>query len=405
MSDRVSGRSRRVSLTSRIAPILGALALVAGPAAPIVGAAGGLTITTPYPQLVAEPGSTATFKLTLSATPAVTAILSADGVPSGWTSRFRGGGTEIGSVFIPNTSPTATNAPDVQFSVDIPADAPAGNHTMTLHADAGALQETLPVTVDVQSAAGGSISLTADSPQRKGNSTTSFSFNLTLKNDTPSQATYTWNAQGPDGWTVTVASAGQSQATTIDVAAGSTGSLTASVSPPQNVAAGDYPIVVTASGGGKSAEADMQVTITGSYSLTLATPDGGPLSTTANASSEKDFALLVTNDGTAPITAVTPTATTPSGWTVTFNPTKIDSLAPGAQGAQTLTAQITPSADAIAGDYIVTIKVAGTEGNASASADIRVTVETPQFWWIAGVVLLLLTFAGLYWVFRTYGRR
>ncbi len=65
--------------------------------------------------------------------------------------------------------------------------------------------------------------------------------------------------------------------------------------------------------------------------------------------------------------------------------------------------QITPSSDAIAGDYNVTVNANGTE--ASGSTTIRVRVETPQFWWIVGVVLIVAVFAGLYWVFRTYGRR
>jgi uncharacterized membrane protein len=51
----------------------------------------------------------------------------------------------------------------------------------------------------------------------------------------------------------------------------------------------------------------------------------------------------------------------------------------------------------------VTFNANGAE--ASGKVDIRIRVETPQLWWIAGVVLLLATFAGLYWVFRTYGRR
>jgi uncharacterized membrane protein len=403
MSDRVSGRPRRVSVTSRIALVLGTLALVAGPGAPIVGAAGTLTITTPYPQVVAEPGSTATFALKLTASPAVTASLSADGVPSGWASRFRGNGTEIGSVYVANA--TAANAPDVQFSVDVPSDATAGKTTMTLHADGGDLKETLSVTVVVQSSAGGSISLTADSPQRQGTSNATFTFDLTLKNNTPTESTYTWNSQGPDGWTVAVVSSGQSQATNMKVAAGSTGTLTATVTPPQNVAAGDYPIVVTASGGGKSAEADMQVTITGSYSMTMSTPDQ-VLSTTANAGTEKDFSITITNTGTDTLTKVTPTGNAPTDWKVTFNPTTVDSIPAGQ--TTTVTAQITPSKDAIAGDYSITMSATGTGANAaSANANeaIRVTVETPQFWWIAGVVLLLATFAGLYWVFRTYGRR
>ncbi len=403
MSDRVSGRPRRVGLTSRIALVLGVLALVAGPGAPIVGAAGVLTITTAYPEVVAEPGSTATFKLNLSADPAATVTLSADGVPSGWTSRFRGNGTVIDSVYVANTSPTASTAPDVQFSVDVPADATAGTTKMTVHASGGGLNESLPVSVRVESAASGTIALKADFPAQKGTSSSTFTFNLTLSNNTPSQATYSFNAQGPDGWTTTIKPAGSSTASTLEVAAGATGSLTVSVTPDANAVAGDNKIVATVAGGGKTAEADMTVTITGSYSLSVSTPDQ-VLSTTANAGTEKDFTISATNTGTAPVTKLTPSATAPTGWKVTFDPTSVDTLAAGStNNVQTFTAKIIPSSDAIAGDYVVTMKVTGTEAN--GSVDIRVRVETPQFWWIAGVVLLLATFAGLYWVFRTYGRR
>jgi uncharacterized membrane protein len=403
MSDRVSGRSSRVRVSSRIALALGVLALVAGPTAPIVGAAGVLTITTPYPEVVAEPGSTATFKLTLAASPEATVSLTADGVPSGWNSRFRGNGTVIDSVFVPNSSPTATNVPDAQFSVDVPADATAGINKMTIHADGGSLSQTLVVSVRVESAAAGSVAMTADFPQQKGPSSSTFNFSLTLKNDTPSEGTYTWNAQGPDGWTVTAKSGSSATASNLQVAAGSTGTLAVSVTPDPNATAGDYPIVVTATGGGKTAEADLQVTITGSYALGVSTPDQ-VLSTTANAGTAKDFVISATNTGTAPVTQVKATASAPTGWTVTFDTPSVDSIPSGtSNNVQNFTAHITPSKDAIAGDYVVTMRVAGVEAN--GSVDIRVRVETPQFWWIAGVVLLLATFAGLGWVFRTYGRR
>ena len=378
MSDRVSGRSSRVGMTSRIALVLGVLALVAGPAAPIVGAAGVLTISTPFPEVVAEPGSTATFKLTLSADPAVTASLTADGVPSGWTSRFRGSGTVIDSVFVGNTSPTATNAPDVQFSVDVPASATAGTTKMTIHADGGDLKEDLSVAVRVESAAAGSLALTADFPEQKGPSSQTFNFSLTLKNDTPSQASYTWNAEAPDGWTATAKASSSATATSVLVPAGGTDTLAVTVTPDQNATAGDFPIVVTVSGGGKTAEADMKVTITGSYALAVSTPNQ-VLSTSATAGTATDFALVATNTGTAPVTAVKATATLP------------------------VTAHITPSKDAIAGDYQITMTVTGAE--ASGSVDIRVRVETPQFWGIAGILVLVAVFAGLFWVFRTYGRR
>ncbi len=403
MSDRVSGRPRRVSMTSRIALAFGVLALVAGPAAPIVGAAGALSISTPYPSIVGEPGSTATFKLTLAATPAATVSLSATGVPSGWASRFRGNGTVIDSVYVANSSPTAATVPDVEFSVDIPSNAAAGTSTMTVNANAGPIQQSLQLSVRVESAASGSVSLEADFPQQKGTSTSAFTYNLTLKNSTPSEATYSFNVQGPNGWTTTIKNASSNSATSLQVAAGSTGSLTVSVTPDPNATAGDYPVVATVSGGGKTAEADLTVTITGSYSVSVSTPDQ-VLSTTANAGAEKDFVITATNTGTAPITKVQPSATAPTGWTVTFDPASVASLPAGSSNnVQSFTAKITPSSDAIAGDYIVTMKVAGAEAN--GSVDIRVRVETPQYWWIAGVVLLLAVFVGLGWVFRTYGRR
>ncbi|MHB8958064.1 MAG: COG1470 family protein [Candidatus Limnocylindrales bacterium] len=403
MSDRVSGRPSRVSLTSRIALVLGVLAVVAGPAAPLVGAAESLTITTPYPEIVAEPGSTATFKLTLTASTPTGVTLKANGAPNGWANRFGGSGSVIGSVYVANDKPA--NAPDVQFSADVPSDATANEYPITLVATADNGQSaTLVVKVKVESAAGGTISLAADYPQKKGDSGSTFSFNLTLKNDTPTEGTYSFDGTAPAGWKVAVEPSGQTQATSLIVAAGSSGTLSATVTPDPNATAGDYPVEVTVSGGGKTAKVDLVVTIIGSYSLTVSTPDQ-VLSTSANAGSEKDFTIVITNGGTAPVTNIVPTTTNlPTGWTVTFDPAKIDSLPGGtANNSANVVAKITPSKDAIAGDYAITFNANGTE--ASGKQDIRVRVETPQLWWIAGVVLLLATFAALYWVFRTYGRR
>ena len=187
------------------------------------------------------------------------------------------------------------------------------------------------------------------------------------------------------------------------VAAGASDTLSVAVAPDQNAAAGDFPIKVTVSGGGKTAEADMTVSITGSYSLTVSTANQ-VLSTTATAGTVTDFPIVVTNAGTAPVTAIKATATTPTGWTVTYDPATAESIASGqANNTANFTAHITPSKDAIAGDYVITMKVAGAE--ASGSVDIRVRVDTPQFWGIIGIVVLVAVFVGLFWVFRTYGRR
>ena len=92
----------------------------------------------------------------------------------------------------------------------------------------------------------------------------------------------------------------------------------------------------------------------------------------------------------------------PSGLaSLTFDQPTIDQIEAGA--TQTATATITPSANAIAGDYVVTLS-ASTEG-ANESLQVRVTVETSPIWGIVGILLILAAIGGLVWVFRRYGRR
>ena len=394
MSDRVSGRPGRSRLAVRAALVLAALGLIAGPVAPLAAAAGGLTITTPFPAIVAEPGSTASFKLTIDVANAGEVSLKADGVPAGWTARFAGGGLIVDSAYVAPGKPV-----EVNLNVEIPADAQAGTANLRVSAT-GDGSAVLPLTIRVADAAQGAVTLTSDFPELKGPSTSTFTFNLKLTNGTAADETFSLDARGPTGWTVSAKPAGQAQATSTVVAAGASTSITVAAEPPATVEAASYPVNVTVSGGGKTATSQLAVTITGTYTLDVSTPNQ-VLSTSANAGTRTDFALTLTNSGTAPITQVTPSAAAPTKWTVAFNPPTIDTIAPGE--TKTVTAQITPTSDAITGDYNVIITAKGAE--ASGNVTVRVKVETPAFWWIAGVALIAVVFAGLYWVFRTYGRR
>ena len=111
----------------------------------------------------------------------------------------------------------------------------------------------------------------------------------------------------------------------------------------------------------------------------------------------------ITNTGTAPITNVKLTGTPPSNWTVTFDPETVASIAPNETG--TITATVTPTSEAVAGDYVVTFQSSATEPGADASASIRFTVETSPIWAFIGIAIIVLILAGLGYVFRTYGRR
>ncbi len=395
MSDRASGPTSRALIGGRIALLLGLLAIAAGPAVPIATAASGLTVTTPFPAIVAEPGTTASFQLSIDVATARRVDLRTTGVPDGWTARFRGGGLTVEGAYVDPKSPAT-----VSLDVEIPDGTAPGVTTITVEASSGSLTDSLTLSLRVADAAAGDVTLTSDFPELRGPSSSTYTFNLTIHNQTAVEATFSMDATGPDGWTVTAKPAGQAQATSTTVTAGSTGNISVSATPATDAAAGTFPIHVTVTGGGKTVTTDLQVVITGSYTMSVSTPDL-VLSTSANAGSEHDMQITITNSGTAPITAVKPSGTAPTNWKVTFDPATIDSIAPNT--TSTVTMQVTPSSDAIAGDYNVTVNANGTE--ASGSTTIRVRVETPQFWWIVGVVLIVAIFAGLYWVFRTYGRR
>jgi uncharacterized membrane protein len=394
MSDRVSGRPGRTRHAARAALLLTALALVAGPGAPLASAA--VTgVTTPFPSIVAEPGDTASFALTIRTDAAEAVELSTAGVPAGWSARFSGEGLTVGSAYV-----TPGNPVEVDLNVDIPDDAAAGDTRIEVRARTGGTTETLPLTIRVEEQAAGAVTLTSDFPELTGPASGSYSFNLTLDNDTPTETTFSMNAVGPEGWVVTAQPAGQSQATSTVVAAGGSESITVEAEPPADIEAGSYPIRVTVSGGGETVTADLAVSITGSYSLDVSTANE-VLSTTANAGSPTTLQVTITNTGTAPITEVSPSGNPPTGWEVTFDPESIPTIAAGA--TETVTATITPTGDAITGDYNVILSVDAAE--ASGDVTIRVKVETPAFWWIAGLALIAVVFAGLWWVFRTYGRR
>jgi uncharacterized membrane protein len=86
---------------------------------------------------------------------------------------------------------------------------------------------------------------------------------------------------------------------------------------------------------------------------------------------------------------------------VKFEPDKLEKLAPGAESE--VTAKIKPSPRAVAGDYILTLRASA--GNAQASADYRVTVQTSTLWGLVGVVLIAVAVGVVGFAVSRFGRR
>ena len=384
---------RRASLALSLV-VLASISLV-----PTASAAGGVELETPYAAVSVEPGSTASFDLFVTSDAERRVALEVTAVPDGWTAEVRGGGFIVDGVLIGDG-----DEPELTLDVDVPENATDGTYRVTLRANGGgAAVDTLDVDLRVAVAAAGSVTLTTDNPVLRDDADATYPFSLTLENDTPRELTFAFSASTPaPGWVVNARPSSQSQAASIVVAAGATTAVSVTADPPDGVEAGTYDITVTASAGDLSAEAQVQVEIVGQVELAFDTLDGR-LSTNANAGAQKDLSVVLTNNGSAPLTGVTLRGSPPTDWRVTFEPETVD-LQPGAEAAQTVIAHITPSGSAIAGDYQVTL-TASTADGVSETIDLRVTVDTSGLWGIIGIGLVAVTLIGLLWVFQRYGRR
>jgi uncharacterized membrane protein len=388
---------RRVSRRARVAAALTFASLVLGTLAPSVAADDGLEVTTPFPAVAVAPGDDVSFELTVTSVRAAIVDLSLGGVPDGWGASLLGGGNVVEGVSV-----TPDVDGEVRLDVDVPADAPAGSTTINVRASGGGATDLLPITIRVDAEAAGDISLTTGTPTLTGSTDASFSFSLDFRNDTAQDVTLSVSALGEPGWDVSASLTGETQAASTVVEAGATQGVTVEVVAPADAPAGTFPIVVEALAGDRTATAELAVEITGSFSMTLTTPDDR-LSASGSAGAATAVAFDVTNTGTAPLTLVTVAATPPTGWEVTFDPENVPTIAP--YETATVTATITPSGEAVAGDYVVSFTASANEEAASASAAVRFTVETSPLWAFVGLALIALIIGGLLYVFRTYGRR
>ena len=397
MSTSLTQRPARVrAAVRRAAFVAAATALMLGALAPAVSADDGLEVTTAYPAVAVAPGSKVSFDLTVSSIRQANVALALSGVPEGWTATLHGGGFVIDGVTAgPGADGTA------RLDVAVPAEAAASTQTITVTATGGGAEDVLPISIRVDAEAAGDITVDTPNPVLTGSSDGTFPFALTVHNDTAQDVTVSATASVPDhpDWTVTAEIAGSEQAASTVVEAGGTTSINVTADPPDEAPAGQYVILVETTAGAQTVETQLGVELTGSYALTLTTPNG-LLSAHGGAGSATTQQFILTNTGTATIDGVTLAATPPSGWEVTFD---TPTVSVPVDAPVTVTATITPSGEAVAGDYVITFNA--TSDQADSSAQVRFTVETSPIWAIVGIGIIGAILFGLYYVFRTYGRR
>lgn len=360
---------------------------------------GGLDIHTEYPGMTAKAGDSLTFTIDMdNSGSACDAVLSVQSLPDGWEGYIAGGSSRITRIHVPN----GTDSASATFHLDIPADTADGSYEVVLAAQSdNAASDTLTLYLDVDQLEVSQGDFSSEYPEQEGSADTSFSFNATLINNSAAEQSYSLSANAPDGWQVAFKPSGEStQVASLSLEPAVSQGLTITVTPPNNVEAGEYTIPCSAISADESLNMELLVKVTESYDITLSTPDG-LLSFDTTAGKEKDLTLTVTNNSNVAVEHVNLTASAPTDWNVSFDTPTIDVVEAGA--TVEVSAHVTPSSEALTGDYVVTFTADASE--VSDSAEFRVAVETSVLWGFAAILIIAALLAGIGYVFRKYGRR
>ena len=359
----------------------------------------GIWLTTRYPEFSAQAGKDVSVDLDLSnqGLPPQRVQLGVDGLPSGWKWEIDGGGKPVAAAIA-----GADSTVDLTLKLTPPAKAEDGKPVaFTVSAKGDGQTLNLPMQVTLTSIEPAKLTMEPKLPALRGTAKSAFDYDVTLKNDGEQDTTVNLLSKGPDGFQVTFKQGyGSQELTSLPLKAGESKDLKVSVQPPDTAQAGQYPVTVAASAGDISADTNLLLDITGRPTVSLSGPQGR-LSGDSTAGQERTFTFTVENTGSAPARDVAMSATPPSGWKVAFSPEKIDDIEPG-QTAN-VGVSMTPSTQAIAGDYMVSVRANGS--GASDSASFRVTVRTSTLWGVTGLAIIGVAALILAFAVARYGRR
>jgi uncharacterized membrane protein len=355
-----------------------------------------LTVFTQYPSRIIGFGEVVTLPLRLRGDTSQIVRLEVNNLPEGWTASFRGGAQIVDAVFLDGVVDAS-----VDLRLETPDEVEAGTYQITIEARGDGERATLPLTFTIQEKLPPRLSLSVDGlPVRRGTPTANFTFTATLRNEGGEDLLVSLSATQPENIQVSIESANE-DVTEVQLAANESKNLTIRVNPLITLSAGEYSFNVVASSGAVRSEQALAIQVVGEGSLRVSSPDGR-LSANAYAGRENPLKILLSNNGTAPLLGVTLSSNEPSGWSVTFDQTRIAEI-PVGQSVE-VNATITPPETAIAGDYMLTINARPLDGR-QQNAEFRITVRTPTLWGVAGLALIALAVGVVGMAVARFGRR
>ena len=328
--------------------------------------------------------------------------LSLPSVPKGWNAYLKTYSFEVTGLHLQSDS-----SKNLTLKADPDKDVGPGTYVFEIKAETqdGVLTSTGRVTVTVKPKAempkSEDLVLTTSYPVLKGPTDTKFEFSVEVKNNTDKDGIFNLNAQAPKNWEVNFKPAYEDKFfSSLRIKAGQSQTMAVAVNPYALAEPGEYPIKVNVSSDIAKAEAELNVILTGTYKLDAGTSNG-LLSLTAVRGEPTNLSFYVKNSGSASQNNIRFLSFKPENWKVEFKPENIDTLAPGALKQIELT--VTPSEQALVGDYSVAVRIEGEKVN--KSLELRTTVKASTAWGWIGIGIIVLVVAGLVVLFIGMGRR
>jgi len=245
------------------------------------------------------------------------------------------------------------------------------------------------------------VKITTSYPVLKGPTDSEFEFSLEVANKIDKDTIYNLSSQGPKNWEINFKPAYEAKfISSLRLKGDQSQTMAVEVKPHPLAKPGEYPILVKVNSPEAKGEANLTVVLTGTYKLNAGTANG-LLSMNTVRGKEGNLSFYVQNNGSATLNNVRFLSFKPENWKVTFNPERIDALAP--EELKQVEVSITPTDQALVGDY--SVGLTADAGKASKAIELRITVRASTAWGWIGIGIIVLVMAGLVALFIRLGRR
>src|SRR5207248_5428496 len=220
--------------------------------------------------------------------------LSVTGAPQGWTATLIGNGQPVAAVM-----PATNDKVALELRLDIPKEAPTGTTNLTVTAKGPTTAVTLPVAVTIATDLPAKLTMTPQLPDLRGNSKSTFEFQLNIKNESGKRVLVGLSAQAPENFHATYTEQyGSQELNAVPLDPGQAKDVKLKVRPPNTVAAGQYKVAARATAEDAVVTTDLVLDITGQPKIDISGREG-ILSGRAVAGVEASIPIVLTNTGTA----------------------------------------------------------------------------------------------------------